>query len=112
MVVLLQYLSILFQKCKSEDASLKTVFKTSINRSDFKEKNDQFVGTKRGKYTYTDIFIFICYVIYDLITFLNVNFFFYYQIIVKNIDLNIGLVGAVKIVKELKTVAYVLDVRK
>jgi hypothetical protein len=28
---------------------LKTVFKTSINRSDFKDKNDQYVGSKRGK---------------------------------------------------------------
>lgn len=42
-------LSILFQKCKSEDPSLKTIFKTSLSRIDFKEKNDHYVGSKRGK---------------------------------------------------------------
>lgn len=40
----------LLQKCKAEDSSLKTIFKTSLGRSDFKEKNDQYVGNKRGKY--------------------------------------------------------------
>ncbi|VVC28678.1 Zinc finger, PHD-type,Zinc finger, FYVE/PHD-type,CpG binding protein, C-terminal,Zinc finger [Cinara cedri] len=34
-------------KCKAEDSSLKTVFKTSMSRSDFKEKIDQYVEIKR-----------------------------------------------------------------
>lgn len=40
---------ILFQKCKSEDSSLKTIFKTSLSRNEYKEKNDQYVESKRGK---------------------------------------------------------------
>lgn len=39
----------ILQKCKKEDPSLKTVFKTSLSRSELKEKNDQFVEIKRGK---------------------------------------------------------------
>ncbi|XP_026814489.1 CXXC-type zinc finger protein 1-like [Rhopalosiphum maidis] len=34
-------------KCKSEDPSLKTIFKTSLSRNDFKEKNDHYAGSKR-----------------------------------------------------------------
>lgn len=42
--------TVLFQKCKTDDSSLKTIFKTSLSRSDFKEKNDQYVEiSKSGK---------------------------------------------------------------
>lgn len=41
----------MLQKCKTEDPSLKSVFKTSLNRSENKEKNDQCAGSKRGKIT-------------------------------------------------------------
>ncbi|XP_050524287.1 CXXC-type zinc finger protein 1 [Daktulosphaira vitifoliae] len=34
-------------KCKSEDSSLKTIFKTSISRSEYKEKIDQYDINKR-----------------------------------------------------------------
>ncbi|XP_050423649.1 CXXC-type zinc finger protein 1-like [Adelges cooleyi] len=40
-------------KCKSEDPTLKTVFKTSLSRSENKEKNDQFDTSKldnRGRH--------------------------------------------------------------
>ncbi|KAF0745793.1 CXXC-type zinc finger protein 1 [Aphis craccivora] len=40
-------IGIMVIKCKLEDPSLKTIFKTSLSHNDFKEKNYHYIGSKR-----------------------------------------------------------------